>query len=294
MAALGFLGAGLPEAAGGLGLSIADEALLNVEFGRRVAGLEFLASSLAARVAAASGDLKLASELAAGGRTAGFAAPLAGWAPEGPRGEAHLIGQGEIHLAISPFGVAMLTSTDLGERHPVEGMDAVAPTVRAEIVGAPVWQRCDGLATWQLSCLFIAAQLSGLAMGARDMGVEYAKIRVQFDKPIGAFQAIAHPLADCAMRAEAAYDQVLFAAIALRDGASDAEFQVTAACLTAMDAAFQAATTNIQTHGAMGFSAVTGAHLFLKRAVVLRHLAGGVRLHQQAMLAAKAPSSGEA
>lgn len=289
VAALGFVAAGLPEDSGGLGLSIADETLLNIELGRRVAGLEVLASGLAARVAAANGDAGLATDLVAGARVAAFAAPLAGWTAQGPRGEIHLIGHGDVYLAVSPFGAALLTAADLATARAVEAMDAAAATGRTEVVSAPSWLQADGVSIWRLASLSIAAQLTGLAMATRDIGAEYAKVRVQFDKPIGSFQAIAHPLADCAVRAEAAYDQVLFAAIALRDGASDAGFQVSAACLTAMEAAFLNATTNIQTHGAMGFSAITGAHIYLKRAVVLRHLAGGVRLHERAMLDADAP-----
>jgi alkylation response protein AidB-like acyl-CoA dehydrogenase len=287
--ALGFVGAGLPEESGGLGLSIADETLLHIELGRRVAAMEVLAAGLAARVAAANGELNLAASLTSGAQSAGFAVPVSSWSGRAPTGEVHLVGRGDVYLAVSAAGAALLKPTDLKVSRTVEGMDALASTVRADIIGAPAWLQARGVPIWQLASLFIAAQLSGLALAARDMGAEYAKTRSQFDKPIGSFQAIAHPLADCAVRAEAAYNQVLFAAIKLRDGAADAEFQVTAAILVAMDAAFQNATTNIQTHGAMGFAAATGAHLYLKRAVVLRHVAGGARLHEQAMLEADAP-----
>ncbi len=286
VAALGFVGAGVAPEFGGPGLSIADEMLLNIEFGRRLAGIEILAGGLAARLAAASGDLALVADLIAGTRTAGFAAPMSGWGEgdAGPRGEVHLVGAADVFLAVSHKGAALLDLGLLDGLEPVEGMDGGAKTVRAKIIGDPAWTQSG---VWPLASLCFAAQLCGVAMAARDLGADYAKVRVQFDKPIGSFQGVAHQLADCAVRAEAAYSQALFAAIALRDGAEDAGFQVTAAVLTAMDAAVRNATTNIQVHGAMGYSSITGAHLYLKRAVVLRQLAGGPRQHERAALAVR-------
>jgi alkylation response protein AidB-like acyl-CoA dehydrogenase len=87
-----------------------------------------------------------------------------------------------------------------------------------------------------------------------------------------------------ALRSEAASSQLYFAAIALRDGAPDADFHVAAACSYAMDAAFANATVAIQIHGGVGFAAESGLHLFLKRVVMLRHLAGGGRTQELAVL----------
>ena len=292
IAALGYVAIGVPADLGGMGCDVADEALLNIEFGRRVIGLEVLASSLAARLGAA-GDSELVSDIVAGRRAVGFAAPMVGWDPSasGPQGEVHLVGQGDLHLAIGPAGGALLRPEQFSDVRRVEGMDAVVPTARATVAGqAQPWAEDSGL--WPQAVLLLAAQLAGVAAAARDRAVAYAKVREQFGKPIGSFQAVAHQCADSALRAEAAYCQVLFAAIALRDRASDAAFQVTAACLTAMDAALRNATTNIQVHGGMGYSAESGAHLFLKRAVVLRQLCGGVRLHERNMLAAHAFDGG--
>src|SRR5690606_18179818 len=65
--------------------------------------------------------------------------------------------------------------------------------------------------------VLVAAHLTALAERARDIAVEYAKVREQFGRPIGSFQAIKHRCADMAVRCEAAFTQVCVAAAALRD-----------------------------------------------------------------------------
>jgi len=291
IASLGFVAVSIPESLGGLGCDIADEALLNIEHGRRVVGLEVLASTLAARLAAATGDRDLVSDIVAGRRAVGFASPVAGWDPSapGPSGEVHLIGRGDLYLAVAPQGGAILDPAQFSDTRTVEGMDAIAPTFRARLAGSPPSWADGDAKLWPAAVLLFAAQMAGIAAAAMNQAVEYAKIREQFGKPIGSFQAVAHQCADAAVRADAAYHQVLIAAIALRDHSTDAEFQVTAACLTAIDAAFRNSTSNIQVHGGMGYAVQSGAQLFLKRATVLRHLCGGVRLHERAMLAAQPP-----
>ena len=74
-----------------------------------------------------------------------------------------------------------------------------------------------------------AALLVGLAEAVRDDAVAYASERVQFGKPIGVFQAIKHPCADMAVRCEAALSQTMMAALHVRDGLPDAEFQAASA-----------------------------------------------------------------
>jgi len=287
IAELGYLGANLPEEFGGFGLTIADEALLHIELGRTVADLRVLATLLAARLAAADGNTALCSELASGVRPVGFAMPVYGWPQDsaGPCGECYLLGDAGLYIALSPQGGSLVSADNITDRQAVESLDATASATRARVVSADAWSVGGAKHIWLVATIMAAAHAIGIGAAALAMGAEYAKVRVQFDKPIGAFQGIAHPLAECAMRSDAAQNQLYYAAIALRDGFEDAARQVTAAWLVAMDAGLRNATTNIQTHGAMGYSAETGAHLFLKRAVILRQLSGGVRLHERAMLA---------
>lgn len=286
VAELGYLGAALPEANGGFGLDICDEALIHFELGKSAADLRILATMLAARMAVADGDAPLCESLTSGERPAGFAVPVQGWRSNGtgPEGSMFLLGEADHYLALSPDGGALIDASGLGPRENCESMDAVTPAWRTTLAPGIKWSGGKRGNFWDVATLLIAAHLVGLARATLAMGASYAKTREQFGAPIGSFQGIAHPLADCALREEAASKQIYYASIALRDEFPDASRQVTAAWITAMDAAHRNATTNIQTHGAMGYSAETGAHLFLKRAVTLRVIGGGVRLHERRML----------
>jgi alkylation response protein AidB-like acyl-CoA dehydrogenase len=140
-----------------------------------------------------------------------------------------------------------------------------------------------------LGSVLISAMLVGVAEATRDMGVEYAKQRVQYGKPIGSYQAIKHPCADMATRCEAAVSLLLFAALAVREGRPDAVFQVAAAKRIATQAALENSRANVQIHGGMGYTWEHDAHLYVTRARVLNQVFGDVHA-QQATLLATAPS----
>ena len=118
------------------------------------------------------------------------------------------------------------------------------------------------------------------------MSVEYAKVRQQFGKPIGTFQAIKHRCADMAVRTEVARSSVTYAAVALT------EDEPTAPRATSpwrrrspTGAAIANATDNIQNHGGMGYTWESDAHLYLKRARLLEHCFGTRTAHLDALAA---------
>ena len=117
------------------------------------------------------------------------------------------------------------------------------------------------------------------------MSVEYGKVRQQFGKPIGSFQAIKHRCADMAVRAEVARSAVTWAALAVRDGEPDAQFHVHVAKTLATNAALANTTDNVQNHGGMGYTWESDAHLYLKRARVLEHVFGSRVGHLDAIAA---------
>jgi alkylation response protein AidB-like acyl-CoA dehydrogenase len=133
--------------------------------------------------------------------------------------------------------------------------------------------------------LLVAAVCAGLARGAQDMAVEYARAREQFGRPIGANQAIKHLCADAATRSEAAWASVNYASISLTEGRTDAEFRVAVAARVAQHGALENGRTNIQVHGGRGYTLDCPAHGFLLRARVLEQLAGGARRARRALLA---------
>jgi alkylation response protein AidB-like acyl-CoA dehydrogenase len=112
----------------------------------------------------------------------------------------------------------------------------------------------------------LAAEQVGGASACLEAAVEYAKVRVQFDRPIGSFQAIKHKCADLLLDVEAARSAAVSAASLA--AASDPELPVAAALAAAYCAGAytHAAKENIQIHGGIGYTWEHDAHLHLKRA----------------------------
>jgi alkylation response protein AidB-like acyl-CoA dehydrogenase len=112
----------------------------------------------------------------------------------------------------------------------------------------------------------LAAESLGSAERCLDMATDYAKTRVQFDRPIGSFQAIKHKLADMLVAVETARSAAGWAATV---ASSDGPELATAAALAkayCTEAFFRCAAESLQIHGGIGFTWEHDAHLFLKRA----------------------------
>ncbi|MBI4330777.1 MAG: acyl-CoA dehydrogenase [Chloroflexi bacterium] len=116
----------------------------------------------------------------------------------------------------------------------------------------------------------LAAYCVGAARAALDMGVAYAKERVQFGKPIGSFQAIQHKLAEAACSTELAKIAVYQAAW-LSDHQANCEGESAAAKLLAGEAVGKAALNSALTHGAYGFSMDNDIQFYFRRIKSLQH-----------------------
>lgn len=149
--------------------------------------------------------------------------------------------------------------------------DAVpaAPLAGANGV-APVSRMLDVART------LLAAEMVGGIEGAMTMSVEYAKVRHQFNRPIGSFQAIKHRCAEMAIELDCARAATLFAAhLAAEDSADLAKAAPVALATAAVGFDF-AASWNVQIHGGIGFTWEHDAHLFYRRAKADRVLLGSV------------------
>jgi 3-oxochol-4-en-24-oyl-CoA dehydrogenase len=126
-----------------------------------------------------------------------------------------------------------------------------------------------------LARTIVAAEAAGGAQDCLGAAVEYAKVREQFGRTIGTFQAIKHHLANMLVAAEAALATVWDAARAA--GGNDEQFTLMAACAAtlALPAYVKNAELNIQVHGGIGFTWEHDAHLHLRRATTLRAVFGG-------------------
>jgi alkylation response protein AidB-like acyl-CoA dehydrogenase len=117
--------------------------------------------------------------------------------------------------------------------------------------------------------LLATAYAVGCADAACDMAADYAKIREQFDRPIGWFQSLKHICSDMAVRCAVARSQLYHAACALDADDAEAAFHIAAAKRVSDQAALENGRANIQVHGGIGMTDKAYPHLCLKRAHLL-------------------------
>ncbi|GAA0612419.1 acyl-CoA dehydrogenase family protein [Sporichthya brevicatena] len=133
-----------------------------------------------------------------------------------------------------------------------------------------------------VGAILLAAEQLGGSARCLEMAVEYAKIREQFGRPIGSFQAVKHRCVDMLVDVEASRSAVLLALTAL---ANDSDFTAEAALARAQcsEAFSRVAAANVAVHGGIGFTWEHDAHLFLKRAKSSEQLLGSPSVHREVL-----------
>ncbi|TDZ98696.1 acyl-CoA dehydrogenase [Mycobacteroides salmoniphilum] len=134
--------------------------------------------------------------------------------------------------------------------------------------------------------LAISAQLIGAGQALLDRAVDYAKQRSQFSRPIGSYQAVKHKLADVHIALELARPLVYGAALSLADDSPFAARDVSAAKVAANKAAYLAARSSLQTHGAIGFTAEYDLSLWILKVRALTSAWGTSEWHRARVLGA--------
>ena len=141
------------------------------------------------------------------------------------------------------------------------------------------WALCER--TLDLARIALAAEQVGAAEMCLDMSVEYAKVRKQFGRPIGSFQAIKHKCADMLMMVESARSAAFYASALAGQGERDLEEAASSAKAFCSDAFFHCAAENIQIHGGIGFTWEHAAHMYFKRAKAAEVLFGAPSFHRE-------------
>jgi alkylation response protein AidB-like acyl-CoA dehydrogenase len=297
-AALGFFALGLPETDGGAGYTLTEEMVLFEELGRALAPGPWLGTVLAAHAraqggaeargslaAVVAGELRVAacidpwggSLIVHGDRVAGTRLTVLG----AGLADAFVVVEGAAVLFVPRGGaVAVEVMPSLDATNPVGTVtfrDAPCIVLARDAASAAALRR----AATVLSC----ADAVGGTARTLDMSVAYAKVRQQFGKPIGSFQAVKHRCADMAVRAEVARSATTYATVSARDAAPDAEFQVGVAKVLAADAYLRNSADNVQNHGGMGFTWECDAHLYAKRARAFDATLGSRRTQLDALVA---------
>jgi alkylation response protein AidB-like acyl-CoA dehydrogenase len=132
-----------------------------------------------------------------------------------------------------------------------------------------------------LAAVALAAEQVGGAQKVLEMAVDYAKVRVQFGRPIGSFQAIKHKCADMLLEVESAKSAAyygMWCAAELNDELPSVASLAKAYC---SEAYFHATAENIQIHGGIGFTWEHPAHLYFKRAKSSELLFGDPTYHRE-------------
>ncbi|MEU1309395.1 acyl-CoA dehydrogenase family protein [Streptomyces cinnamoneus] len=171
-------------------------------------------------------------------------------------------------LRLAPGHGPVLASLDPARRlarpRPGGVLLAAGPVVRDAAAYAADWAACA-----------TAAQALGAGQALLGRTVEYAGRREQFGRAVGSFQAVKHRLADTLVALEFARPLVHGAAVALATGAGTASAEVAAAKVAACEAAYAAARTALQVHGAIGYTAEYDLSLWIGKARALRSAWGG-------------------
>jgi alkylation response protein AidB-like acyl-CoA dehydrogenase len=320
---LGLQGLALPEEYGGAGYGPVELGIVLEEMGRALLPAPFLSSvALAGQALAISGDdvakRRWLPGIADGTRTAALAVSEqdSAWTVDGvrctatPKGEGWALdgtktfvidgGSADLLLVVARtddgpalFAVegeegtarSPLTALDPTRRLAHVTLDA-APAVRVGAAGDQGAYLRDVL---DLAIVALAAEQVGAAQACLDMSVAYAKIRVQFGRPIGSFQAIKHKCADMLLEVESAKSAVYNAAAVAADRIAGAgeDLPVAAALAGAYcsTTAVHAAKETIQIHGGIGYTWEHDAHLYLKRAKSSELLLGAPAAHRARLAA---------
>jgi alkylation response protein AidB-like acyl-CoA dehydrogenase len=263
LAEMGVFALRLPEADGGIDLGWADAVLAFEELGRALVPGPLVWTHLAAGLVdgAANGDTVV------GGIERADASALI----EHPAALDEL-------LVLDDGGAWLVRFDDLETDPLASPLDPLTPVsrVRGSLPQGEQVLDADAATALRLQgAALTAAALLGIAEAATDSAVAYAHERVQFDKPIGAFQAVKHILADMFTRTELARAAVYAAGVTLDEPlVGSAERAVSAAKLMAAEAAVGNGKACIQVHGGMGYTWEVDAHLYLKRAYALEPMFG--------------------
>jgi len=153
---------------------------------------------------------------------------------------------------------------------------APARLIGASGDGGPILDK-----TLDITAVALAAEQLGGAQRALDMAVSYAKIRHQFGRPIGSFQAIKHRCADLLLEVESLRSAVAYAAAAVAEDSPEVPVLAALVKALASETYFHVAAENIQIHGGIGFTWEHDAHLYFKRAKSSELFLGDASYHRE-------------
>lgn len=320
MAGLGWLGVLVPERYGGLGLGLAEMAIVAKGLARALVPEPLNATAVLAATALGAAENEALKREHLPRLVAGDCLPALAW-----QEEAGALDPAAIETRATPFeggfklggvkrfiaGAAQADAFLVSARAPAGAVllwlpretagaqlalepladgrsfgslkldDALVPRAAVAATG-PAALEALGRA-FDYGCAITGAELAGVMDRALEMSLDYLRTRTQFGKPIGAFQALQHRAVDLHIHRELA-SAVLEEALAVLDRSPAAPERAAAASRVkarCADAATRITRETIQFHGAIGFTDEFDAGLYLKRALVLTAWLGGATWHRR-------------
>jgi alkylation response protein AidB-like acyl-CoA dehydrogenase len=311
---LGLQGLTIPEAQGGSGLGPVEQLIVLEEMGRALLCAPYFSTVvLAVNALRASEDQAAQAEWLPGIADGSTIATLAvaeddgAWTTDRLQTRAHRAGDAYVLDGRKSFVVdaaladlvLVVAKTDSGpslfaveghdprlSRRTLQTIDRTRKQAALLLDGVPArLVGTEGAATRivdrtvVLAIVALAAEQVGGAQRCLDMSVDYAKVRVQFGRPIGSFQAIKHKCADMLLEVELARSAAYYAAWAAADGSGQLPLVASLAKARCSDAYFRVAAENIQIHGGIGFTWEHDAHLYYRRAKASEMMLGSPTHH---------------
>ena len=279
LAELGLFGVAVAEESGGAGGTVGDLCAVVEEAARALIPGPVAGTALATLVVT---DPEVLHALSAGQVSAGFALE-ADLREESGRvsGAAQFVlggqGSGVLLLPVGDHVVMVESGADGVTVEPLEATDFSRPLARVTLNSAPATRLGVSRSRFaDLAATVLAAEAAGVARWTLDTAAEYAKVREQFGKPIGSFQAVKHMCAEMLLRSQL----IAVAGADAATAASDADpSQLSIAAAVAAGIGIEAARANakdcIQVLGGIGITWEHDAHLYLRRALAIGQVLGG-------------------
>jgi hypothetical protein len=284
LAELGWLGLHLPESVGGSGYGLSELVVVVEELGRALTPGPFVPTVIASAVIDAIGSSELAARLlpglADGSVTGGVGlvsdltvsgGTAAGTAPA-------VLGGGLANVLVVVAGDDAIVIDASARGVTVEvpaNLDPTRRTARVTLRDAAVEVIAGGARTLiDHGRLLVAADAAGIATECTEQAAAYAKVRVQFGRPIATFQAVKHHCANMAVASELAIAGVWDAARAAGEGGDQLSYAAAVAAALALSAGDECAQLNTQVHGGIAMTWEHDAHLYLRRATALEGVVG--------------------
>jgi alkylation response protein AidB-like acyl-CoA dehydrogenase len=323
-AELALPGIHIPEEYGGAGFGMVELCIVAEEFGRSLLCAPYFSSAVLAANAILNAGTEaqkssLLPDIAAGKRLATLAItePNGSWDPRDIEVTATPVADGyrldgvksyvvDGNLAdllvvaarvpktsgLEGLGLFTLDSKAGGvERRPLESMDPTRKLARIDLHGAYASLLGDLnegakpiVRTMDQATVVLANEMMGGAQALLDSAISYAKLRVQFGREIGSFQAIKHKCADLLLDVELAKSATYYAAQAVAVEDSEWPALASLAKATASDTYLRTAAECIQIHGGIGFTWDNDTHLWFKRAKSSEVFLGQPSYHRELLM----------